>query len=117
MNLGTGYIVTIPNTESGEKLLSILRRRPENYPIVCRQARPRYIPSRKRLRVQISDYTKYPQDWLVSSLDGFFLTLSSGTQEIKGLGLIIREATEKDLPRFLPNLPPGEIDKLEEGKE
>lgn len=95
MNLGFAFVVTVPSGESEERLLQILKRRRANYPIIWRD------PS--AWEGDILPGPKYPADWLVSSLDGHFLTLSAEeAPEVDGLGLAIRAATTDDLVRFRP---------------
>lgn len=104
MNLGTAFIVTIPNRESSKRLRALLARRIGNYPIICC---PVYylLPMIRegKTEIGIPDMLIYPQDWLVSSIDGYLLSLKSG-QEANGLGLIIREATQKDLHHYIRSI-------------
>lgn len=97
MNLGKGFIVTVPNQDSEEKILALLKERSENYLIVLRDPKARTWPRGSWPR----EHT-YPADWLISSMDGAFLTLKNGTRRIEGLCLIIRAATVEDLKRLLP---------------
>jgi hypothetical protein len=60
MNMGTGFVVTVPSRDSEKRLLTLLAARRDNYPIVCRRP-PNYLP------VSPSDY---PLQYLVTSLDG-----------------------------------------------
>lgn len=97
MNLGFAFVVTVAREESEERLLQVLKRRHANYPIIRRD------PSAWIEGGILPARAKYPADWLISSLDGHFLTLSAEeAPEIEGLGLVIRPATPDDLGRILP---------------
>ena len=87
MNLGMAFVVVIPNKESEERLLSILKRREQNYPVIM----PSHWPSKE-----------YPISYLISSKDGTLVTLPPGGNfsEVSDLGLSMWSATNADLEAF-----------------
>ena len=86
MNMGKGYVVTIPNKENETKLMKLFEKRKENYPIISR------LPFGNIYLISKS----YPIKYLVSSLDGNLLRLDD-LKELDGLECIFREAKQEDI--------------------
>lgn len=79
MKLGYGFFVEILDQQNESKLLNLLKKRKDNYPIIAR----------------LNPSWKYPAKYIVSSLDNCFLKI--GMEDFIPRGLTVRLATKEDI--------------------
>ena len=89
LDLGSGYIVTVPNKEQEEKLLNVLRKRKNNYIIVMKLGPLTSIDFEKT--------TRTGSVYFITSRNHALIKVSH-INDLEGLsGLSIKEITENDL--------------------